>query len=552
VPAAASASTSATTSAKGRLISTPRTDGTMQKAQALSHPIWIVTHAEWARSRRTGRADGKASDSARISRTGPSSAARLQQLDGPTDVVGAEHHVDERRPLLDRGLVLLGEAPGDGDLHAGPRPLQRLQLTEVAVQLVVGVLPDAARVEDDHVGAVDVGHLRQPVGLEQAGDALGVVHVHLAPVGAHGVGASRSAAPGLRRRSVTPARLRARTAGARRRPVADRARRRPSRSARAGGLAGRRGRAAPRSRTGAPQRRAWCRSAGGARAVVSGDRAHLGQRRRDSSSATPSVRSTARSTRPALEPQHRGGQRAEVAHALAGVDERAGRDVRRRLDTSRSRRDGVSRSTHTSPATPWRPCTPGMPAGTLTPGRTLGRPAGPGCRRGRARRGARPRPAGPARPGALLTGEADDARAGPGHREGPCSPWGPCSPCSPRSPGRPREPFSPARPARRGGPARHARRGDRWRRSDPARHARRAGPGAPCTPLSPCSPRSPGGPTRPGRRGGRRPCSPARPGRPVEPWMPFSPGRPVGPSGPCAPLSPTADRAGPSRGAFSP
>jgi hypothetical protein len=75
VPAAASASTSATTSPKGRLISTPRTDGTMQKAQALSQPIWIVTQAECARSRRTGRAEGNASDSARISISGPSSAA---------------------------------------------------------------------------------------------------------------------------------------------------------------------------------------------------------------------------------------------------------------------------------------------------------------------------------------------------------------------------------------------------------------------------------------------------------------------------------------------
>jgi hypothetical protein len=32
-------------SAYGRLISLPRTDGTMQNAQLLSQPIWIVTHA---------------------------------------------------------------------------------------------------------------------------------------------------------------------------------------------------------------------------------------------------------------------------------------------------------------------------------------------------------------------------------------------------------------------------------------------------------------------------------------------------------------------------
>jgi hypothetical protein len=32
-------------SSNGRLISGPRTAGTMQKAQELSQPIWIVTHA---------------------------------------------------------------------------------------------------------------------------------------------------------------------------------------------------------------------------------------------------------------------------------------------------------------------------------------------------------------------------------------------------------------------------------------------------------------------------------------------------------------------------
>ncbi|MCU1450745.1 MAG: hypothetical protein JWP02_2915 [Acidimicrobiales bacterium] len=41
----ATSSTSATSSAKGRLISRPRTAGTMQKAHLLSQPIWIVTHA---------------------------------------------------------------------------------------------------------------------------------------------------------------------------------------------------------------------------------------------------------------------------------------------------------------------------------------------------------------------------------------------------------------------------------------------------------------------------------------------------------------------------
>jgi len=45
VPAWARPSTSATTDPNGRLASGPRTAGTMQKAQALSQPTWMVTQA---------------------------------------------------------------------------------------------------------------------------------------------------------------------------------------------------------------------------------------------------------------------------------------------------------------------------------------------------------------------------------------------------------------------------------------------------------------------------------------------------------------------------
>ncbi len=51
----------------------------MQNAQALSQPIWMVTHAEWSTSRRTGRAEGQASASSsassQISTTGPETRA---------------------------------------------------------------------------------------------------------------------------------------------------------------------------------------------------------------------------------------------------------------------------------------------------------------------------------------------------------------------------------------------------------------------------------------------------------------------------------------------
>ncbi len=79
MPAAAKSCTSVTTCPNGRLISGPRTAGTMQKAHWLSQPIWMVTHAAQAWSRRTGRADGKASSpsgaASRISNAGTPVAA---------------------------------------------------------------------------------------------------------------------------------------------------------------------------------------------------------------------------------------------------------------------------------------------------------------------------------------------------------------------------------------------------------------------------------------------------------------------------------------------
>ena len=75
-------------SANGRLISSPRTAGTMQKAHVLSQPIWIVTQALYDVVRRAGSADGNIAWSSttaasRISVIGPlrrasssSSAAR--------------------------------------------------------------------------------------------------------------------------------------------------------------------------------------------------------------------------------------------------------------------------------------------------------------------------------------------------------------------------------------------------------------------------------------------------------------------------------------------
>ena len=72
-----------------------------------------------------------------------------------------------------------------------------LEVTEGPVELVVGILTDAAGVEDDHVGIGDVVDAVHPVGLEQAGDPLRVVLVHLTAVRLDDVGLALTAHSGV-------------------------------------------------------------------------------------------------------------------------------------------------------------------------------------------------------------------------------------------------------------------------------------------------------------------------------------------------------------------
>src|SRR5205823_15009422 len=95
-------------------------------------------------------------------------------------VVGAEHHVYMRRPTLDEVTILLCQAAGDGDLHLGAVALEGLDLTEMAVELVVGVIADAARVQDDDVGLLHIVGGLHALAIEQTSDPLRVVRVHLA------------------------------------------------------------------------------------------------------------------------------------------------------------------------------------------------------------------------------------------------------------------------------------------------------------------------------------------------------------------------------------
>ena len=116
-------------------------------------------------------------------------AGAVEQRRQRPDVVGAEHHVHPWGLPQHGVAVLLGKATADGDLHVGVGLLARCQVAEVAVELVVGVLPNRAGVEHHDVGVGAVGRALVSGGLQQPGQPFGVVHIHLAAVGADLVGA---------------------------------------------------------------------------------------------------------------------------------------------------------------------------------------------------------------------------------------------------------------------------------------------------------------------------------------------------------------------------
>ena len=92
------------------------------------------------------------------------------------------HLVDPGGALGDLGPLHLGQAAAHRDLHAVL--LLRQQVAQVPVQPVGRVLADRAGVEHDQVGRAARRRALVAGVLKQARDTLGIVHVHLAPVGA--------------------------------------------------------------------------------------------------------------------------------------------------------------------------------------------------------------------------------------------------------------------------------------------------------------------------------------------------------------------------------
>jgi hypothetical protein len=98
----------------------------------------------------------------------------------------ADDDVDEVavRALEQVAAFLLRDATGHGDRRPAARlPSEYVDLAKARVELVLCVLPDAARVDDDQVGVgIRGGGLIARL-FQESGHPLRVVHVHLAAVG---------------------------------------------------------------------------------------------------------------------------------------------------------------------------------------------------------------------------------------------------------------------------------------------------------------------------------------------------------------------------------
>ena len=104
----------------------------MQKAHELSHPVWIVTHADHGRSRTAPTAlacagSPPAIGSSSTSTIGPDRLGPPDQLRGTREIVGAEHDVHLWSSRPQELAVFLCETATDGDLHSRVLGLERLR-----------------------------------------------------------------------------------------------------------------------------------------------------------------------------------------------------------------------------------------------------------------------------------------------------------------------------------------------------------------------------------------------------------------------------------------
>ena len=97
----------------------------------------------------------------------------------------AEHHIDERRALDDRGAFLARDAAADRDHQTGLRALEMPHAAEIGEHLLLRLLAHRAGIEDDQIRVFRaLGPLHAFSRAQDVGDLVRVVLVHLAAEGA--------------------------------------------------------------------------------------------------------------------------------------------------------------------------------------------------------------------------------------------------------------------------------------------------------------------------------------------------------------------------------
>ena len=150
-PSATSASISARISPGRRSFSVPRRLGTMQNVQVLLQPTLIETQAAYADSRRVGSVDGKTSSDSRISTWASRCAGRRSSRAGSEPMLWVPKTTSTQGARVISPRSFWARQPPTAICMPGAG-LDRREVAEVAVELVVGVLPDRAGVEHDDVG----------------------------------------------------------------------------------------------------------------------------------------------------------------------------------------------------------------------------------------------------------------------------------------------------------------------------------------------------------------------------------------------------------------
>ncbi len=102
-------------------------------------------------------------------------------------VLRAHDEIDHRRAADDLLAFGLGDAARNGNGQAASvargSGFKRAHAAELGIDLVRGFLADVAGIEDDEIGILDVGGLREALGREHVRHTMGIVDVHLAAEG---------------------------------------------------------------------------------------------------------------------------------------------------------------------------------------------------------------------------------------------------------------------------------------------------------------------------------------------------------------------------------